>query len=94
MNKPQPKNPQAAQARAKIEQMKRSFEQKRAISDSLSGIGSKIGVYSGKGGVGKSQFVVSAAVLFRQEGRKVLLVDADVDGVFTDFPDRVLSFTK
>ena len=29
-------NPQAPQARAKIEQMKRQFEQKRAISDSLS----------------------------------------------------------
>ncbi|MEE2827845.1 MAG: P-loop NTPase [Myxococcota bacterium] len=37
-----------------------------------------ISVTSGKGGVGKSQFVVSASVLLRQEGRKVLLVDADV----------------
>ena len=38
-----------AQARARIEAMKRQFEQKRQIEDSLSGIRNKIGVYSGKG---------------------------------------------
>ena len=41
-----------AQARARIEAMKRQFDQKRQIEESLSGIKNKIGVYSGKGGVG------------------------------------------
>ena len=36
-----------AQARAKIEAMKRQFEQKKAIAESLSAIKYKIGVYSG-----------------------------------------------
>ena len=50
MTHPHPPNAQqASQARAKIEQMKRQFEQKRAIADSLAGIGCQIGVYSGKG---------------------------------------------
>ena len=39
---------QAAQARSKIEQMKRTFDQKRAVAEGLSGIKYKIGVYSGK----------------------------------------------
>ena len=40
-----------AQARARIESMKRQFEQKRQIDEALSGIKCKIGVYSGKGPV-------------------------------------------
>jgi flagellar biosynthesis protein FlhG len=35
-------------------------------------------VTSGKGGVGKSQLVASLAVVFGQDGRRPLLVDADV----------------
>ena len=37
-----------------------------------------IAVTSGKGGVGKSQLVASLAVVLGQDGRKPLLVDADV----------------
>jgi ATP-binding protein involved in chromosome partitioning len=79
MNKPQPVNPQAAQARAKIEQMKRSFEQKRAVADSLSRIKYKIGVYSGKGGVGKTTVAVNLAVTLAQDGARVGIFDVDID---------------
>ena len=44
---------QQAQARARVEAMRRQFEQKRAISESLSRITHKVGVYSGKGGAMK-----------------------------------------
>ena len=78
-DRPQPHNPQAAQARAKIEQMKRTWEQKRLIADSLSRITNKIGVYSGKGGVGKTTVAVNLAVTLAQDGAKVGILDVDID---------------
>ena len=79
MTQPQPANPQAAQARAKIEAMKRQFEQKRAITDALSKISHKIGVYSGKGGVGKTTVAVNLAVTLAREGHRVGILDVDID---------------
>ena len=79
MNRPQPSQAQAAQGRAKIEQMKRSFEQKRAVADSLSQIKYKIGVYSGKGGVGKTTVAVNLAVTLALDGAKVGILDVDID---------------
>ena len=79
MTQPRPINPQAAQARAKIEQMKRAWEEKRSIADSLSRIKHKIGVYSGKGGVGKTTVAVNLAVTLAQEGVKVGILDVDID---------------
>jgi len=35
-------------------------------------------VVSGKGGVGKTNFVINAAIKFRQMGKKVLILDADI----------------
>jgi ATP-binding protein involved in chromosome partitioning len=79
LTQPQPANPQAAQARARIQQMKRSFEEKRAITDSLAGVKRTIGVYSGKGGVGKTTVAVNLAVTLAQEGAKVGILDVDID---------------
>ena len=78
-NKPQINQPQAAQARARIEAMKRQFEQKRNIADALSQIKHKIGVYSGKGGVGKTTVAVNLAVTLVHEGAKVGILDVDID---------------
>jgi len=80
MTHPHPLDPQAAaQGRAKIEQMKRTFEQKKSIADSLGRIKNKIGVYSGKGGVGKTTVAVNLAVTLAQDGASVGILDVDVD---------------
>ena len=70
---------QTAQARQRIESMKRQFEQKRAIATALSQIKYKVGVYSGKGGVGKTTVAVNLAVTLAMEGAKVGLLDVDID---------------
>ena len=77
----QPQRPQAQnpQARAKIEQMKRQWEQKRNIATALGRIKHKIGVYSGKGGVGKTTIAVNLAVTLAQEGSSVGVLDVDID---------------
>ena len=59
--------------------MKRSFEEKRAITDSLAGVKQTIGVYSGKGGVGKTTVAVNLAVTLAQEGARVGILDVDID---------------
>ena len=68
-----------AQARARIEAMKRQFEQKRQIDEALSGIKNKIGVYSGKGGVGKTTIAVNLAATLANDGARVGILDVDVD---------------
>ncbi len=70
---------QAAQAKTRIEAMKRQFEQKRSINEILSKVNCKIGVYSGKGGVGKTTVAVNLASTLAYEGSKVGILDVDVD---------------
>ncbi len=67
------------QENARLEQIKRSWEQKRQITDRLSKIKTKIGVYSGKGGVGKTTVAVNLAVTLAQQGNTVGLLDVDID---------------
>ena len=67
------------QENARLEQIKRSWEQKRQITGRLSKVGAKIGVYSGKGGVGKTTVAVNLAVTLAKEGNKVGILDVDID---------------
>ncbi len=84
------------QQNARLEQIKRNWEQKRQITDRLSKIKTKIGVYSGKGGVGKTTVAVNLAVTLAMEGAKVGILDVDIDCpnvanvlAATDKPDYV-----
>ncbi|MDE1868611.1 MAG: P-loop NTPase [Candidatus Micrarchaeota archaeon] len=65
------------------EQMHPSFvnviRQKERVKEKLSGIKHKIGVYSAKGGVGKTTTAVNIAYTLMKKGFKVGLLDADID---------------
>mgnify|MGYP000678098835 FL=1 len=67
------------QETARLEQIKRSWQQKRQITDRLGKIKTKIGVYSGKGGVGKTTVAVNLAVTLANMGSSVGLLDVDID---------------
>ncbi|MDE1874157.1 MAG: P-loop NTPase [Candidatus Micrarchaeota archaeon] len=54
-------------------------KQRQRIKEKLSGIKHKIGVYSAKGGVGKTTVAVNIAFTLRDMGFKVGLLDADID---------------
>ena len=66
-------------ARAKVEQMKKQWAQKKLVADTLASVGTKIGVYSGKGGVGKTTVSVNLAVTLAQSGKNVGILDVDID---------------
>ena len=72
-----PPGPEAQKAR--IEQMKRAWDQKKRIGEHLNRIQNKIAVYSGKGGVGKTTVAVNLATLLAEKGVRVGLLDADID---------------
>lgn len=54
-------------------------KQRARIKEKLTGIKHKIGVYSAKGGVGKTTIAVNLAFTLKAMGYKVGLLDADID---------------
>ncbi len=67
------------QEEARLAQIRKNFQERRQISDKLGRIKRRIGVYSGKGGVGKTTVAVNLAVMLAQEGANVALFDCDID---------------
>ena len=67
------------QEQARLQAIKRPWEQRRRITQHLGKIRHKIGVYSGKGGVGKTTVAVNVAVLLATQGARVGILDADID---------------
>ena len=67
------------QETARLEQIKKSWQQKRQITERLDRIKTKIGIYSGKGGVGKTTVSVNLAVTLASQGNTVGLLDVDID---------------
>ena len=64
---------------ARLAQGRDQFKQKQAISNSLNSIKYRIGVYSGKGGVGKTTVTTNLALTLAKHGRKVAILDCDID---------------
>ena len=63
----------------RVASIRQQFQQRRAIGQRLDQIKHKIGVYSAKGGVGKTTVAVNLAVLLAQEGARVGVFDCDID---------------
>ena len=72
----QPNNPQQ---NARLQQIRRQWEQKRQITERLAAIRTTIGVYSGKGGVGKTTVACNLAATLAAQGERVGLLDVDID---------------
>ena len=67
------------QRQTRLAQIKQQWETKRQLNRQLRRIKTKIGVYSAKGGVGKTTVAVNLAVYLADLGFSVGLLDADID---------------
>ncbi len=67
------------QRQQRLAQIKQQWETKRTLNRQLRKIKTKIGVYSAKGGVGKTTVAVNLAVYLADQGFTVGLLDADID---------------
>jgi ATP-binding protein involved in chromosome partitioning len=67
------------QRQQRLAQIKQQWETKRTLNRQLRRIKTKVGVYSAKGGVGKTTVAVNLAVYLAEQGFTVGLLDADID---------------
>ncbi len=64
---------------ARLAQVRENFQKRKEITSGLSQIENTIGVYSGKGGVGKTTVAVNLACTLASMGKSVGIFDVDID---------------
>lgn len=67
------------QEEAKLAQARKSFQERKQLTNSLKNISKRIGVYSGKGGVGKTTITTNLAVTLAEQNHSVAIFDCDID---------------